>query len=316
MNKKVLVFFFFFTSIIFSQNKYAKEISLVTENDLYTSTYNDRYYTNGFFLSYKYASNQEKSTPEKKIFNWGFGHKMYTPSNAIVRNINNHDRPFAAYLYGTFGIKKIYKNKTSFATNFQLGVIGNAAFGEELQNFIHEIYGFREAIGWQYQIKNALGLNVNLAYQKVVLKDTKNFVDVTWINHGNIGTINTDITTGFVTRIGLKKLTDFKNSIAFGNHLNTKTSLFFREIESFFLIKPSLSYVLYDATLQGSFLNKGSSVTNVLIPFVFKLEVGFLFTAKRFNFGYVYNYNTSNSKGLNFENGHSFGSIKINYLLK
>lgn len=316
MNRKVLVFFLFFTSFAFSQKKYAKEISFITDNDLYTSSYNDRYYTNGMFLTFKYLSKEKDTYLEKKIFNWEIGHKMYTPFKSIVQNVNDHDRAFAAYLYGSFGVKKVYKNKSSFATNFQVGVIGPNAFGEELQDFIHTIYGFREAIGWQHQIKNALGLNFNLAYEKFLFKETGNHFDVTWINSGNIGTINTDISTGFISRIGFKPLEGFVNSVAFGNHLNNKTTTFFRAIESFLFIQPSLRYTIYDATLQGSFLNTGSEVTSELIPLVFNLEIGYLFTAKRFIFGYVYNYNSSKSKNLNLTNGHTFGTIKINYLLK
>lgn len=316
MNKKVLVFFLFFYSFTFAQKKYAKEISFVTENDLYTSTYDDRYYTNGMFLSYKYVTKEKGKHLEKKIFNWEIGHKMFTPSRSILQNVNDHDRSFAAYLYGSFGIKKIYKNKSSFATNFQVGVLGPSAFGEELQDFIHTIYGFREAVGWQHQIKNALGLNLNLAYQKFLFKDTGNHFDVTWLNSGNVGTINTDISTGFMTRIGFKPLENFVNSIAFGNHLNNKTTTFFRTIESFLLIQPTLRYALYDATLQGSFLNTGSDVTSELIPLVFNLEVGFLFTANRVNFGYTYNYNSSKSQNLNITNGHTYGSIRLNYLLQ
>ena len=48
----------------------------------------------------------------------------------------------------------------------------------------------------------------------------------------------------------------------------------FREIESFIYLKPMLRYALYDATIQGSFLNKKSLVTKELIPLVFELELG------------------------------------------
>ncbi|XGA85222.1 hypothetical protein OEG92_05800 [Polaribacter sejongensis] len=49
---------------------------------------------------------------------------------------------------------------------------------------------------------------------------------------------------------------------------------------------------------------------------VFHLELGLKFTANRFNFGYSFHYNTSKSKDLRFTNGHRYGRIAINYLLK
>ncbi|WP_299014062.1 lipid A deacylase LpxR family protein [uncultured Polaribacter sp.] len=314
MIKKLLVFFLLVSSIISAQQKYAKQISVISENDLYTSTYNDRYYTNGFFVSYTYLA---KSNPnlEKKIFKWEIGHQMYTPSKSIVLDINGHDRPFAAFFYGDFEIKKVFKNESIFTTNFQLGVIGPTAFGNELQNFIHKIYGFPEAIGWKYQIKNAIGLNLGLAYQKKIFRTSANFLDFTWVNAGNAGTIKTDITTGFLSRIGFKPLQSLANSIAFGTNVNDNTTRFFNTVESFIFIKPTVRYAIYDATIQGSFLNKNSLVTKELIPFVFNFEIGLLFTINRFNLGYTFNYNTNKLDNLEFNNGHTYGAIQLHYLL-
>ena len=106
------------------------------------------------------------------------------------------------------------------------------------------------------------------------------------------------------------------NSIAFNSHLNDDSTNYNRAIESFFYIKPMLRYALYDATLQGSFLNTNSEVTRELVPFVFNLEIGFRFTAKRFNFGYIFNYNTSKSEDLRYTYGNKFGTIAIHYLLR
>ena len=77
-----------------------------------------------------------------------------------------------------------------------------------------------------------------------------------------------------------------------------------------------LRYALYDATLQGSFLNKGSEVTKELIPLVFDIQFGLKFTVNRFNFGYIFNYNTSKSKDLRYTYGNKYGTINLNYLLR
>ena len=44
----------FLTVVSFSQEKFTKEFSIVTDNDLYISLEKDRYYSNGLFLSYRY----------------------------------------------------------------------------------------------------------------------------------------------------------------------------------------------------------------------------------------------------------------------
>jgi hypothetical protein len=314
-------YFYFFlilfsSSSFFSQTKFSKEISLVTDNDLYVSTADDRYYTSGIFLSYKYLSKKKSINLDKKILKWQIGHKMFTPYRATITSINEHDRAFAAYLYGSFGINRVYKNNSNFKTTLQFGVIGKNAFGQELQDFIHDIYGFKKAVGWQHQIKNAVGLNFNAEYIQLLTKTTTNALDVSWVNTAKVGTIFNNISTGFYGRFGFKPLQKLANSIAFNTNINNENTNFVKEIESFIYVKPMLRYAFYDATIEGSFLNSNSEVTTELNPLVFAIEIGLKFTANRFNFGYSYNYNTDKSKNLRYTNGHRYGSIVVSYLLK
>ena len=312
----VLPLFLFLSILTFSQEKFSKEISLITDNDLYVSTSQDRYYTNGMFLYFRYLSDNKKENEEKRIIDWQIGHKMYTPYKSVVSNISLHDRPFAAYLYGSFGINRFYKSNKIFNTSIEFGVIGPAAYGKELQDFIHDIYGFNKAVGWKHQIKNSFGLNFNASFFKHLIKDDSNHYDVTWINDGKVGTVFTNLSTGFYGRIGFKPLQKLANSIAFNSSLNNENTRYKREVESFLFLKPMVRYTLYDATLQGSFLNSNNDVTKELIPFQFLLEIGFRFTLNRFNFGYTYHYQTNKSKNLRYQNGHKFGTITINYLIR
>lgn len=315
MKYQLLFCFFFITFCLCSQQKFSKEISFVTDNDLYVSAQRDRYYTNGFFFTYRYLAKNKNENLEKKIIEWEIGHEMYTPNKPIVISINEHDRPFAAYLYGSFGIKRAYKKNRILNTSLQLGVIGPNAFGQELQDFIHDIYGFKKAIGWKYQIKNALGLNLNASYISFLTKDKTNTFDISWVNAIKLGTVYSNISSGVNMRLGFNSLTKIINSIAFNTNLNNENTNFTRETEAFIYIKPILRYAFYDATLQGSFLNKNSEVTKELIPLVFNIELGLKFTANRFNFGYTFNYNTSKSKGLRYSYGNKFGTINVKYLL-
>jgi lipid A 3-O-deacylase len=316
MKKRILYLFLFLALNMYSQKKFSKQISFITENDLYTSTYDDRYYTNGMFLSFRYLAKEKHENLEKKVFEWEIGHEMYTPNKAVTLDLKNHDRPFAGYLYGSFGINRLYKNNQSFKTTLQLGVIGSNAFSKELQDFIHDIYGFIKAVGWKHQIKNALALNINAEYNRFLAKDTSNRFDIAWINSGKVGTVFTNISSGFLTRFGFKPLQSLVNSTAYNTNINNDNTTYFNAVESFIFIKPSVRYAFYDATLQGSFLNKGSEVTAELVPLVLSLEIGFKFTANKFNFGYTVKYNTNKSKNLKFNNGHKYGAISLNYLLE
>ncbi len=315
MKNYIYIFVLSVSYLTTSQEKFSKELSFIAENDLFVSTFQDRYYSSGLFLSYRYLSKSKGTSLEKRIFKWELGHKIYTPYKSTITNVVDHDRPFAGYLYGSFGIDRVYKKNQLLNTSLQIGVIGPNSFAREMQQFTHDVYDFRKAIGWKYQIKNALALNFSFNYLKTILKTKKNHIDVTWVNHLNFGSIFTNTASGVYTRIGIKPLQKLTNTIAFNTHLNNAQNNSFKEIESFFYIKPMISYVFYDATLQGSFLNKKSPVTKEIVPVVFNTEIGLRFTVNRLNFGYAFIYNTNKSKELRYSNGHKYGRITLNYLL-
>lgn len=314
MKKMLLLLFLIITGSIVSQNKFSKEFKILSDNDLYVSLYNDRYYTNGLFLSYKYLANNKSEKLHKKISEWEIGHEMYSPYKAIVTNTTQHDRPFAGYLYGSFSYHFLYKNHQNLKTTLQVGFIGKNALGRELQNFVHDIYGFQRAVGWDFQIKDAFALNFNAAYVKHLGMISSKLIDFNIIAKSRIGTIYTDASAGFISRIGFSKLTDIANSIAFGTNINNENTTFSRERESFIFIKPMVQAIFYDATFQGSFLNTGSPITKDPNNLKFELEIGFQFTANRFNFGYIFNYQTNKTDNLRFDNGNRFGRILIAYL--
>ncbi|RKF03183.1 hypothetical protein C8N26_2173 [Tenacibaculum lutimaris] len=311
MKKNITLLFILFSLTIFSQRKYAKEFSFLNDNDLYTSTYYDRYYTNGVFLTYRYLSEKQFKNIEKKSYEIQLGHHMYTPHKAIVETVEEHDRPFAGYLYGSFGINYFFKKESILKTSVQIGSIGSSAFSEELQDFIHDIYGFKKASGWKYQIKDAFAFNLKTEYIRKLAKD--NIFDLNWRNTARIGTVYTDLSTGLYSRIGFKPLESIINSIAFNGNLNNQNTQFNNNSEVFLYINPMIRYAAYDATIEGSFLTDGSPVTFDIQPFVFTTELGIRFTSNRFNFGYAMNYHTRKLKSARVPKGNIYGTIQLNY---
>ena len=73
------------------------------------------------------------------------------------------------------------------------------------------------------------------------------------------------------------------------------------------------SYVLYDATIQGSFLNKTSPVTYDVMPFHFSLDIGYRYYRKRFLYGYTFTYHTKKLKSDRIKKSNTYGSIYIGY---
>ncbi|MFY0604658.1 MAG: lipid A deacylase LpxR family protein [Flavobacteriaceae bacterium] len=314
MYRKIIPFLFFISFSSMAQQKLAKEFSFVNDNDLFVSKEKDRYYTNGIFFTYRYLAKNNNEKLEKKIYEWQFTHLMFTPNKPIVTDIAEHDRPFASYLNASFGIHKVYTSQQIIKAELQVGVIGPAALGEGLQNFIHDLYGFDRPTGWKYQIRNAIGININGFYTKSLSIDKDHRNDINFISAVRLGTVFTDASAGFYGRIGFNKLQKISNSIAFNTSLNNQSTSSVRGIESMIYYKGYLSYVLYDATIQGSFLNTSSPVTFEVNPLRFDFELGLLFTANRINFGYAYHFYTDKQKNLLFSGGNSYGSIRFNYL--
>jgi len=310
-----LLLFLFFVSISFSQEKLSKEFSFISDNDLYISSQKDRYYSNGLFFSYRYlAPNFKKAS--KKIFEFQLGHQIYTPFKSTVINKKLHDRPFAGYLYGSFGIVRVFKNKTILKNSFQIGMVGKSAFGQELQEVVHKIYNFRNPDGWKYQIKNTIALNFDTEYHKTLGTNKSNNLDGNFKSKLRLGTIFNEATIGFLGRIGFKELQPIHNSIAFNTHLNNGNTPFVRGVESFLYYETSLAYVAYDATIQGSLFNNNSPITFKPNTIRFNAEIGYKFTAKKWVFGYAYHFHSNKLNNLRNNRGNDYGQLFFSYLFR
>jgi len=308
-----IIAFLFFSCVSFfcvAQNTYSKEISLISDNDLYTSVYRDRYYTNGLFLTYRVVKNETTNNLPKKIYKFQTGHMMFTAVKSTLPFASTHDRPFAGYLYGGFGISRFYPSNNILITDYEIGIIGPDAKGEELQTFMHDVYNYPKPLGWKHQIQNAFAINFNARYLHYFAKISSNTLDFSSFNTLKAGTVFTSISSGVYSRFGLKTLQPFSNSVAFHSNLNTS---FQSNSESFIFVKPMLNYTLYDATVEGSFLNKTSAVTFDVMPFHFSLELGYRYYRKRFLYGYTYSYHTKKLKSLKASKSNSYGSIYIGY---
>ncbi len=300
---------FYFTGM--SQSGFSKEISLLTDNDLYTSTYRDRYYTNGLFVTFRTVEKLKNKKFAKKIHSFQVGHMMFTPIKATLTLASTHDRPFAGYFYTEYGQNVFFNSQNVFMAKLQIGVIGPSAKGQGIQNFMHKIYNYPEAKGWQYQIQNAFALNVNATFIKHFKNISNSHFDLNSYNELKAGTIFTSVSTGLFSRIGLKKLQKTSNTAAFNSNLNHKATQGFSE--SFIYLKPMVNYVLYDATVQGSFLNTTSPVTFDIMPINFSLELGYKYYYNRFLYGYTFHFHTKKLKSERATKSNTYGGIYLGY---
>lgn len=305
----VLLCLSFFPKLL--AQKQSRQIGLISDNDLYVSLSQDRYYTNGLRLTYRYLTKKQSNQLSKRILSFELGHQMYTPYKATVRFIEEHDRPFAAYLYAGAKLQSFYRNNKVIHFGLNIGIIGEKALGKELQRMVHFFYPFRKTEGWKYQIANAFVVNFNALYLQPITARNKKRADLYWLSKAQLGTIFTSMSTGFYTRLGINPLKPMHTSLAMGGELNHTMKK--NTPELFLFLQSQVHYKFYDATIEGSFFNQSSKVTYAIKPWVWTAEFGLRVLLNRFNVGYSICFYTQKIKSKKIKPNNFYGKIQLNY---
>jgi hypothetical protein len=80
--------------------------------------------------------------------------------------------------------------------------------------------------------------------------------------------------------------------------------------ELYLYIIPKLSYIIYDATIEGGMFSDTSPVTFDIRPMQFSLESGISGSYKNLNAGYSVTFQTKNAKN-NLVKNHIYASIYV-----
>ncbi|CAA9199057.1 hypothetical protein FLA105534_02390 [Flavobacterium bizetiae] len=316
-NKKIFIALFILASTLtFGQAKTA-EIGFITDNDLYTSSKNDMYYTNGLELFYRFLSKNNNEKFNKKITEFRIGQYIYNPRFINAEAVTINDRPFTGYLFAEAGRSFFYQSESVLKTDFQLGFMGPNALGKETQESFHHIIGYKEVFGWENQLHNAFAVQAHVMYSKKMFPSKHNdFIDLHFQSEANFGTIFTGISTGFLTRIGFKKLLPIYDSNLHDASISFQPQYNIREF--YFYAMPSVNYQFYDATIQGSMFSNTSPLTFDLEPLRFNAEFGLKYRHNNFNMSYSFIYRGRELRDpeTNTNSGYFYGSIRFGYLLK
>lgn len=317
MRLKTVLFISFlllFSAKMSSQSS-SVEIGIVTDNDLYTSSKNDQYYTNGLEVFCRYLPKNNQPQFLKKINEIRVGQYMYSP-RFIYKNSKEEmfDRPFAGYLFAQFASSNFYANQAVLKKYIQIGYVGPNSFADEVQSGTHKLFHYKAFEEWDYQIKNTLGIQTYLMFSKPLLASVKSKrIDFQWQSEAKLGTIFTSLSTGFVSRIGIKKLVPFSDSNFYGASLNRDGTPL--EKEFYFYVAPSFQCQIYDATIQGGLFNDNSPVTFDIIPFRFNGEAGLKYRKNNLNLSYAFVYRGKELKS-DRSIGYFYGSIGVSYIFR
>jgi hypothetical protein len=292
---------------------YKNQIGFRSDNDAYLGIRLDRYYTNGIDFYFIHALQNQPNNDSSKVFNkiWGanIGQKLFNAHSGKTSVIERVDRPITGYLYGSAYLQILKKNETVYKAELQLGTIGPNALGKQTQEFIHNTLGFYKIDGWQFQLNNAFG--VNLDYQKLIYRTKNKKSDFSLPLKLRFGNTFTGFNTAILFRTG--RINTLYNSTATQSNVRNSTiTTSVNNNEFYFFLKPSLSIVLYDATIQGGLFiaNKGP-VFYKPIPLVFTQEVGAVYAHKHytFNASFIYKSREVNSNATT----HRYASVGVGY---
>jgi len=289
---------------VFAQKTYTNEIGAQTDNDSYLLQGSDRYYTDGYYMYFRHAlSTGDSPSLQNKVLGFEFGQKIFNPQSGSIANYQGVDqpqlvdRPFAAYLYAGSTLNLLYKNESSLKLSAQIGVVGPAALGKPIQDWVHDNFGFYHPSGWQYQIDNDPELNLSAEYKRLLARTES--LDVSLDAYGNLGNGFSGAGIGPIFRLG--NFNQLFNSVTTQSTVTRNASVApLHKNEIFFYYKPMFNYVAYDATIQGSLFKKRSpdsmEITLDKEPFVFTNQLGVAFTANRFEFDIAAIFQTKTDK--------------------
>ncbi|MFD1630338.1 lipid A deacylase LpxR family protein [Pseudopedobacter beijingensis] len=310
----VFVLILFFANLSAQAQGFRNEINLISDNDAYLAIAQDRYYTNGLFLSFRKAKQNPVATNGNKVLKkiWGIsiGQKMFNPYSGFIPYKGAIDRPFAGYLFGSYNHQWLYKNESSLQVEIQMGTIGKYSLGEQGQKFIHKTFRFYEINGWKYQIHDNFGINVVTSYQHKIFRNKAQNIDLSMPLSIRLGNFFTGTNAALLFRWG--KINKLNNSIATKSnlsYLNTNKTV---NHEFFFYMKPAIDAVAYDSTISGSLMGSDKKeVTFDSTPLVLSNEVGFAFSKNRINLGFALLFKTKEIEST--AKPHQYGSITLGY---
>jgi hypothetical protein len=310
-------------------------ISLFTENDKYFAG-TDRNDTNGFKLSAltkDLKRYDDSRLPAPVRFVGGFleqqaqskvgislGQNIYTPSDVETTDLQPDDRPYAAWLYLGASYHNYRVDEVTDADLFErdrldvfeinIGMVGEWALGEEVQNFVHSILNIAESQGWDNQINNEPG--INLIYERKWRYSTKGSL-VGWGTElipragFSLGNVFTYANAGVELRAGYRLPADFGTSLirAVGDsNASSRTSF-----NVFVFVSAEGRGILRDITLDGNTFSDSHSVDKE--GFVYDVASGIGIGITHFQLTYA-QARRSNEFKLQ-EEPQQFGSLSLSY---
>jgi len=274
---KYVLFFLINISLVNSQ-EFKNGISFTVDNDKIALL--DRYYTNGLFLSYAHALENDflffKAENAKLQMEFTLLQQIYTPLNLSSSNVLDFDRPYAGWLGLLTQVRRI-KQKEIIITGLEIGVAGEQSGAGKLQTWWHAKNGM-EVPTWEQELGNKFLANLILGLKTIS------------------GAIGGDIIFG--------KFNDFKNSSRTGVVNMTPN----REI--YFIMGVNYKYVFHNTLIQGDLNYNDNLYTTPIVNNIGSFKTGLYYKNKGHLLAFEYH---TSSKETPLALKQIYGSFKYGY---
>ena len=188
------------------------EFQFFVENDFLDGT--DRYYTSGLKLGLGTRLDRVAGWLGGAACDWMLkrasdigghihfglflGQNMYTPRSIRISAPQPFDRPWAAWLY-LGGVAQRYEEDTLDTAELDVGMVGPAALGRQVQTTWHRFVGVQRPLGWSNQLPNEPALMLSYPHKRRYGNDTIDIVPHAGVT---VGTVMTLARVGGIVRIG------------------------------------------------------------------------------------------------------------------
>lgn len=303
-----------FAALLFSGSASSQEgnhieLGFRNDNDAYLMIKQDQYYTNGIHFFIRKAADSSRISERWRNKTWtvSLGQKIFNAYKGDIHNIREIDRPITGYLFAAAKMNWYTEREAVFSLGVELATIGPSALGEKVQRRFHDTFGFYTVNGWDYQLRNALGLDLQGGYSRLITRPGKSF-DITFHASTSIGLNNSFLSAGPGFRLG--RLNSLFESVSTGSRLQSAGREPEREI--FLFYSPQLKWTAYNSTIQGGMLvdDKGP-VTFEIEPWVFGNVAGIQYASRKIALNYSYFFNTREVKST--AGFQQFGSLSVSY---
>jgi lipid A 3-O-deacylase len=223
------------------------------DNDFFTAT--DRYFTQG--IAIEVAARWVRRIPVSRAliapgashlrYSLAYEDDGYTPSDLKAAAVLVGDRPYAGtkqLRIAAVALDTVRRRRVTSSLN--VGIVGQGAGGAEIQTFIHRHTGNTIPRGWVHQIRNDLILNYEAGVERELLHAGSR-LSLTGSGVARIGTYNSSASVGATLMVG-------RIGSPFSNALRSSRA-------AYVYLRPQVSLIGYDATLQGGLFNRASPYT-------------------------------------------------------